>query len=253
MLEPSQNFTIWKYDHDSHKLETLCRPIVVEHACQMIVNDEKWLSFICSPDNLEALGVGFLWNEAIITDLTQIDNIALSDDKETLSIHLNSAVEKPTHFHRTSTGIAVDLQHSGNSSMQAYELESSDLIKLYRDFNNLQELHGSVGGFHSAALSDGQNINILVEDLGRHNCIDKLSGLYLQSGKKFNAHLLLISGRISSEMVAKSMSLGVQILVSRTSPTSLAIQIAQKTGITLVGYLRGHQYYIYTHPERVII
>lgn len=252
MLETSQNFTIWKYNSDSRILEELKRPIVVEHACELIVNGEKWLTFICSPGNLEALGIGFLWNEAVINNLDQIEKVRLSDDQKTINIQLKIAVEKPNHFHRTSTGFTFDQPLLTKPATQEFTMEATEIVNLYKAFNSLQVLHSAIGGFHSGALSDGESVNILVEDLGRHNCIDKLTGLYLQSGKIYPARLLLISGRISSEMVAKSLSVGVQFLVSRTSPTSLAIEIAQKAGITLVGYLRGHQYYIYTHPEKVI-
>lgn len=253
MPEPSENFTIWRYDGDDQALEELIKPIVVEHTCQLIVNGEKWITFICSPDNLEALGIGFLWNEAVITDLDQVKEVELSGDGATLSIELTNSVLKPKNFHRTSTGIAIDQPHQTAPTKEEFSLKAEHILKLYREFINQQELHGSVGGFHSGALSDGEKINILVEDLGRHNCIDKLTGLYLQSGKTFPARLLLISGRISSEMVAKSITLGINFLISRTSPTSLAIQTAQEVGITLVGYLRGHQYNIYTHPQRVIL
>ena len=253
MPDPSENFTIWKYDDENQVLEELSRPIVVEHACELIVNGEKWITFICSPDNLEALGVGFLWNEAVITDLNQVKNLTVSHDKKTLSVQLIGSVQKPVNFHRTSTGIAIDQTHHFAPTNQEFKIKAGDLLRLYKEFNTLQEQHSAVGGFHSGALSDGKKINILVEDLGRHNCIDKLTGIYLQSGKSFPARLLLISGRISSEMVAKSMSLGINFLVSRTSPTSQAIHTAQEIGLTLVGYLRGHQYFIYTHPERVII
>jgi len=253
MLEPSQNFTIWRYDSDNQLLEKIDKPIVVEHACELIVNGEKWITFICSPDNLISLGIGFLWNEAVITNTNQIKNIILSEDARTLSVDLYIPVEKPKNFHRTSTGIAIDQLHKPSPLQEAVTVTAENVLRLYREFNQLQELHGAVGGFHSGALSDGNEIKFVIEDLGRHNCIDKLAGFYLQSGKSFPARLLLISGRISSEMVAKSLMLGISLLVSRTSPTSLAIQAAQEAGITLIGYLRGRQYFIYTHPQRVIV
>ncbi len=253
MPEPVQNFTILRYDGDAHALEEMTRPIVVEHACELIVNGDKWLTFICSPDHLEALGIGFLWNEAVLTNLNQVEHLELSEDGKSLSVRLKMVVEKPKNFHRTSTGIAIDQPHLPTPNKQDFAINAADVLRLYREFNQLQELHDAVGGFHSGALSDGQKINFLVEDVGRHNCIDKLAGLYLQAGREFAPKLLLISGRISSEMVAKSLSLGVVLLVSRTSPTSLAIQTARQAGITLVGYLRGHQYFIYTHPEKVIV
>ena len=253
MPEPAQNFTILRYDGETDSLETVTRPIVVEHATELIVNGEKWITFICSPDHLEALAIGFLWNEAVLTDINQIDNMDLSLDGKQISIRLNSVVEKPKNFHRTSTGIAIDQPRHAIINEQKFTVNAGEILSLYREFNQLQALHNAVGGFHSGALSDGGTINLFIEDVGRHNCIDKLAGLYLQSSRSFSPRLLLISGRISSEMVAKSFNLGVSVLVSRTSPTSLAIQTAQQAGITLVGYLRGRSYNIYTHPERVTI
>ena len=95
-------------------------------------------------------------------------------------------------------------------------------------------------------------MRIVVEDLGRHNCVDKLAGQFLLQNRPFTPHLIALSGRISSEMVAKSLALSVEFIVSRTSPTSLAIETAAQLGITLIGYLRGGQFDIYSHPERVI-
>jgi len=251
MLEPSQNFTIWKYDSDSHMLKELKRPIVVEHACELIVNGEKWLTFNCSPDNVEALGIGFLWNEAVIDNLDQVEKVELSDDQKTITIQLKTAVEKPNHFHRRSTGLAIDQPHGATPATQDFTMEATEIVKLYKEFNSLQELHGAVGGFHSASLCDAQKNRYVVEDLGQHNCVDKLVGLYLLNHEAFPIQALLLSGRINSEMIAKSLAMQIPVMVSRTSPTALAIQTAVTAIVTLIGYLRGNQFDVYSHPERL--
>ena len=129
---------------------------------------------------------------------------------------------------------------------------SGKVIALYDQLMAQQTLHDQIGGFHSAGLSDGEGVPIIVEDLGRHNCVDKLAGLYLLQHATFLPRALLLSGRISSEMVYKTLALSIPLIVSRTSPTSLAVEIAESAGITLIGYLRKGQFDVYSHPERIV-
>ena len=167
-------------------------------------------------------------------------------------MQLNHLVHKPAQFHRTSTGVSLQPQIAAPKVGTDFTIQAGNVIALYDQFMAMQTLHDQVGGFHSAGLSDGESVPILVEDLGRHNCVDKLAGLYLLQHATFTPRALLLSGRISSEMVYKTLALGIPLIVSRTSPTSLAVQIAESAGITLIGYLRKAQFDIYSHPERIL-
>ena len=113
-------------------------------------------------------------------------------------------------------------------------------------------LYARSRGVHTAALSDGEKLIVLAEDVGRHNTIDKVRGACLIEQIDPRDKVLLCTGRISSEMVNKAARMGCPIVVSRTTPTSLAVQLAQTWNITMVGYVRGNALNVYTHPGRII-
>ncbi|MEL7645938.1 MAG: formate dehydrogenase accessory sulfurtransferase FdhD [Anaerolineaceae bacterium] len=253
MTDPYQQKDIWQYARAAGKLEPARKPIVSEHAAALYVNDEHWLTFICTPTDLDALALGFLYGEYVIKDKAEIHSLTLEDGGSRIMVRLNHTAQKPAQFHRTSTGYALDSKPKAPQLPTDFRVRPSEVLDLFRQFLDQQELHEHVGGFHSAGLSDGVSVPIMVEDLGRHNCVDKLTGLFLLRERPFTPNLLLLSGRISSEMVFKTFALGVPVIVSRTSPTALAVDCAWEAGITLIGYLRGAQFDVYSHPERLLV
>jgi FdhD protein len=130
-------------------------------------------------------------------------------------------------------------------------LAAEKVVQLMHLLFDSQKQHREIGGTHASILSDGENILCAAEDIGRHNTIDKLAGMCLIQGIDPKKYILITTGRISSDMVQKAVRMGVPILISRTSPTSLSIDFAEYWGLTLVGYARGNRFTIYTHPERI--
>ncbi len=114
------------------------------------------------------------------------------------------------------------------------------------------ELYQQARGVHTAVLATHEQILLQVEDVGRHNCLDKLIGAVLQQSVLTKGRILLSSGRISSEMINKARRMGIPIICSRTSPTSLSVALAEAWNITIVAYLRQNKMRIYTHPERIL-
>ena len=112
-------------------------------------------------------------------------------------------------------------------------------------------LYARSRGVHTAALSDGEQIIVLAEDVGRHNTIDKVRGACLIEQIDPRDKILLCTGRISSEMINKAARMGCPIVASRTSPTSMSVQLAREWNITLAGYVRRDQMKVYAHAGKI--
>lgn len=252
MTKPYQELAIKSYKLSNGRLEDTRKAVIKEHSLALIVNGELWMTFICSPIQLKEQAVGFLFNEGVISGLEDIDSIILAEDLSRIDMQLKKSVEKPDSFHRTSTGIQPVQTEPNDERAEPVSFQMQDLTKLYYEFTQKQELHDLAGGFHSAGLSDGLSIPIIVEDLGRHNCVDKMAGALLFGNYDFSPSIMVISGRISSEMVMKSLAMGIRLIISRTTSTTMAIEMAEKHGICLIGYMRANQYEVYSHPEYLV-
>jgi len=116
-----------------------------------------------------------------------------------------------------------------------------------------QETFAKTGGLHASGLFDLEgNLIVLREDVGRHNALDKILGYALQRGLlPLDRHILLVSGRVSFEIIQKALAAGIPLLAAISAPSSLAVDFAQEAGQTLVGFLRGETMNVYTHPQRV--
>jgi FdhD protein len=134
-------------------------------------------------------------------------------------------------------------------------ITAEEITVLMERLADAASLYRRAGGVHTAALAlperDGP-LACVAEDVGRHNTLDKIAGACLREGMSTRGGVLLSSGRISSEMVSKAARMGVPVVVSRTSPTSLSIELAQAWRIALVGYTRRRSFRVYAGEERVV-
>jgi FdhD protein len=117
---------------------------------------------------------------------------------------------------------------------------------------NLQPMQKQSGATHAAAWMTAQGkIECVREDVGRHNALDKLIGVMAEQKQDFSAGVLLITSRASYEMVQKATIMNVGVIAAISAPTSFAVELAEQTGVTLMGFMRDHSYVIYTHADRV--
>ncbi len=125
------------------------------------------------------------------------------------------------------------------------------LASLIAKLQDQDSLYARARGVHTSALSNGERLLVVAEDIGRHNTLDRLRGECLRTGLDSNGLILLATGRISSEMIQKAVRMGCPIVASRTSPTSLSVGLARQWNITLCGYVRRNHMNVYSHPERL--
>lgn len=230
--------------------------IAAEADVTLSVNGETWLSFACTPTDLEALAVGFLFNEGVIQSAEEVVSARVCAEGTHIDLWLSHSAAKPSQWRRTSgcTGGATTAQGAPTPMVNCAcptLISPEQLLDNMDQLFSKQALYHEARGIHCAALSDGQNLRLIAEDIGRHNTLDKLAGLLLLNPLIMEKRVLLTTGRVSSEMLQKAARLAVQVVVSRTSPTLLSVRMAQQAGITLIGYARRAQFNIYTHPQRV--
>jgi len=255
MITPQKEIQYERYEFK--KWEHFDAETIVETPVSLTVNGEVWLSFMCTPVNLEALAVGFLYNEGIIESMDEVEDVRVCEHGDNVDVWLNRSVEQPTSWRRTSgcTGgvTAVDALAKPNVSFSGnrLEVEPEAIGKLVEMLFESQALYRETGGVHTSALSDGEQIILSAEDIGRHNTLDKIAGLCLMKNIVSEKRILITTGRISSEMLQKAARLRAPILISRTSPSSLSIEMAERYGITLIGYARKHRFNVYSNSQRV--
>jgi len=231
---------------------------VVEEALACItVNGQELATFMCSPRQIERMALGFLYNEGIIESREDVRHLRLSQSGTCVDVWLWD-VEKELPQRAIVTagcgdGITFDDLSQQHAPLQS-ELRASaaQLAGLMRQMHLGAELYQRARGIHTAVLCDGDQILLQVEDVGRHNCLDKLAGGALVKDLTTRDRILMSSGRISSEMLNKARRMEIPIVCSRTSPTSLSVSLAEAWNITIVAYLRQDRMRIYTHPERIV-
>lgn len=237
--------------------EKLHRHVVEEFPLRLRVNGRELATLVCSPHKLNFLLAGFFRLQGFIESLDDILALGVCSDFGLAEVRLNGELPErlqPTLTSGCGTGIAYNLpQHlltEGKQRPRHYDSES--LLRLMKELNTLTEQYRSHGGIHSAAIGDQDGMLLLyAEDIGRHNTLDRIAGEALFRGIDLQDKMLVTSGRVSTEMVAKAARLGVGLIASRTSPTDKAIALCEQAGITLVGYVRGRNMDVYSHPQQL--
>jgi len=233
------------------------RRVVEEYPLRLRVNGRELATLVCSPHQLNFLLAGFFRLQGFVESLDDILSLGICREFGLAEVRIRGELPaqlQPTLTSGCGTGIAYNLPQSlfaGTERQRTYR--SDDLFRLLKELNRRAEQYRSHGGIHSAAVGDATGLLLVAEDIGRHNALDRLAGEALFRQIDLRDKMLVTSGRISTEMVAKAARLGVGLIASRTSPTDRAIQLCNQAGITLVGYLRGSGLEVFSHPQQLLI
>ncbi len=230
-------------------------PIAVEKRLRLSVNGKEILSLFCTPVMIRELIMGFLMTEGIIKGSWCSERMSIEYGEE-ITVDVPAEGEVIMNGKSITSGcvggITLARKIDSKKIKDNLKISRDALIKSFREFQFRSEPYKLTGCIHSAAISDGKRILVFAEDIGRHNAVDKVIGYCLLEDIPFKRKIMLVSGRLSSEIGSKCAKWSIPVVASRTAPTLLSIEIADKKGITMIGFLRGNRFNIYTHPERII-
>ena len=238
------------------RIEEVKGEVVREQPLVVYVNGEKFVTLLCSPLKLDALVVGYLWLEKVIASLDDIAHLDVSEVDGRADVTLTHEVELPKERILTSgCGGGITFRIDPRLFPRVH---SSIRVRPEQLFPRMKELFAAAEnyrasrGIHGAALTDGDRLLLVAEDVGRHNAVDKIMGEALLKGIPTRDRILLSTGRISSEMLLKAARMEVPLVASRTSPTEMAVSLAEQLGLTVVGHLRPGSLNLYAGDALVL-
>jgi FdhD protein len=257
--------------------EELRDRVVIELPLEIKVNGIPLVALMRLPGMDKELAAGFCLTEKIIESVSQISLLKhcgqleqeigrggepegdILDRGNVVEIEVESPGERErfsaTYVVRTGCG-GADLSaiEDYREGMITSELRVQEevIYGIGEKLTNRQEVFRGTGGTHGAGIFDaGGEAVITAEDVGRHNALDKVVGWCALRGVPLEDKVLVLSGRISYEMVLKAVRVGIPVLVSMAAPTSLGLRVADKAGLTVVGFSDGRRFNAYTHPRRI--
>jgi FdhD protein len=254
---------IYKVRHDGAKQTKDL--LAIESPLQIEVNGKPISITMRTPGDDAALAIGFLYTEGMIHDYAQID-IVQQKEEDVVNVNLLPDVTLNTksierNFYTTSScGVcgksavdAIRTQSRFSSHDNASTIDEKILFSLQDKLLHVQSTFEATGGLHASALFNTSGRFLYhSEDVGRHNALDKLIGHALIAERiPLNEHILLLSGRASFELVQKASMAGIVMIAAVGAPSSLAAELAEESGMTLVGFLKKNGYNIYCGQQRI--
>jgi len=257
--------------------------VIGESQWTLHVNRRRWVTFMCTPQNIHHLALGFMLAEGVIHKLDDVlqlkvyevtnrvywlmpalrlqKTLTMRGCEEAVGLIDARVAGNPTPDYSArvltsgcSGGVTFDDLSSEHPPLDMPAMPSvspRQVLDLTRELNRRAVLYRECRGVHTSALSDGKRFLVVAEDVGRHNTLDKIRGQCLLEKIDTEGGILLTTGRISSEMLTKARGMRVPVVISRTSPTALAVELAETWGMTVIGYARGNQMNVYTGEERI--
>lgn len=226
--------------------------VIEEAPLALFVNGRHAMTAMMSPVQLEEFVTGYLFTEQIIGGIDEIESIRIEKNRMSVITKNLFKVLGPKKTILSGCGGST----SFIDTEKLPKIRSDYVIGPQEIWNSAKsvlnsELHMTTGGIHVVALVDHETILSVSEDIGRHNALDRVIGTALRTGIDLSHTYVIVSGRISSEMVRKCLIANIPVIVSRGATTTLAVEIAGETGLTVVGFARGGKLNIYSHPERI--
>lgn len=221
---------------------------------------------MASPADFEDFALGFSLTEGIIDSPEEIEAIEVEDHGAGIDIQIRLKDKANTRFQARRRRLAGPvgcglcgiesieeaMRSVDNVERAAITLSAADIVQSVKLLSKVQPLHAETGAVHAAGFYvPGKGIVQAREDVGRHNALDKLAGALTKKGVDGSTGAVVVTSRVSVEMVQKTAAIGASFIIAVSAPTALAIRTAEEAGMTLVALVRGEDFDVFTHPERV--
>lgn len=250
---------------EDKQIEEIEDLVVTEYAVTVKINQQEFVTMVCTPEYVEDMIIGYLASERIIRSVEDIEDIWYQEKEG--YVHVKTKDVNPYYqqiqnkrYITSCCGMSRQGFVFANDALVAKKIEdihvritTNDCFRLMRDMQDSADIFKKTGGVHNASLCDVNGIILSRMDIGRHNALDKIYGYCLRNNISMKDKIIVFSGRISSEILLKVSKIGCEIVLSKSAPTELALQLADELGITTVGFIRQNSLNIYTHKERILL
>lgn len=247
-------------------LEHVSDRVAEEVPVALTYHGVSYVVMLATPANLEDLAAGFTLSEGIVGSPDEIHSLeAVRRDDGALEVKIGISAERFSELlrrqrnttGRTGCGICgtatvEEAIKEPPTVPEGLRVSTEEMHAALRSVHTQQRINRETGSVHAAAwVVPGKGIQLVREDVGRHNALDKIIGALIRSRTDFSKGWFLITSRASYEMVQKTAIVGVSFLAAVSAPTAFAIRLARSTGLTLVGFAREHTHVVYSHPSRL--
>ncbi|MEQ9694190.1 formate dehydrogenase accessory sulfurtransferase FdhD [Shimia sp. SDUM112013] len=234
--------------------------VVEERPLTIFLNAQEIVTAMTIGDYPEYLALGFLRNQGMLADTDVVTRVDFDEELETVVVRTEvetSHEEKLKKKTRTS-GCAVGtvfgdmMEGLEDVILPATTVKTSDLYALAHKINRTPSLYLEAGAIHGTILCQGPRPLVYMEDVGRHNAVDKVAGWMFDTNTPADDKILYTTGRLTSEMVIKTAMMGIPVLASRSGFTAWGVEIAREVGLTLIGRMRGQRFVCLSGNDRLL-
>jgi len=244
-------------DHTGAPVEI---PVVEERPLTIYLNSQEIVTAMTIGDYPDYLALGFLRNQGMLRDDDVVTAVDYDDEIETVVVRTErqtsyeDKLKKKTRTSGCAVGTVFGDMMEGLEGviLPQAELRTSWLYALARQINTLPSLYLTAGAIHGTVLCRRDAVLVYMEDVGRHNAVDKVAGFMLRHQMPAADKILYTTGRLTSEMVIKTAMMGIPVLASRSGFTAWGVEIARQLGLTLIGRMRGQRFVCLSGEERLI-
>ena len=234
-------------------------PVIEERPLTIFLNEQEIVTAMTIGDYPEYLALGFLKNQRMLLSDDKVKGIDFDLELNTIVVrtenktNFEDKLKKKTQTSGCAVGTVFGDMMEGMEDLilDPLVIKTSYLYSLSKKINQTPSLYLNAGAIHGTILCYRDNPLVYMEDVGRHNAVDKIAGWIFETGTNSNDKILYTTGRLTSEMVIKTALMGVPVLVSRSGFTAWGVEIAKQVGMTLIGRLRGKRFICLSGEDRL--